>query len=272
MVRNMPVEAKNVYAMLNLDMIGRYRPNVGVQVEGVGTAEGFEDLLDPVFAASGLTVRKGQGGRGPSDHASFFAAGLPVLHFFTGLHAEYHMPIDTLETINFVGGVRVTELAVQTARMLASRSEPLVFVSSRARTRIEMPPDVSPDRQGGPGAAPGAAPGSTPGAATAGSGDQPVGTMGGVRVRFGIAPGDYSGDVLGVAVGDVFPGTSAANAGLKAGDVMTSWNGKAITSVEEWMPMLATHAPGDKVKIEFVRAGAKQTAEVVLQGRDSVER
>ncbi|MFN5959177.1 MAG: M28 family metallopeptidase [Planctomyces sp.] len=47
MIRNMPVEAKNVYAMLNMDMIGRYRPNIGVQVEGVGTAEGFEDLLDP---------------------------------------------------------------------------------------------------------------------------------------------------------------------------------------------------------------------------------
>lgn len=280
MIRNMPVEAKNVYAMLNMDMIGRYRPNIGVQVEGVGTAEGFEDLLDPVFAASGLTVRKGQGGRGPSDHSVFFGAGIPVLHFFTGLHAEYHMPIDTLETLNFVGAVRVADLTVQTAKMLAARTEPLVFVNTRARTRIEMPADVAPDRQGGPGgpsgAAPGAGPGAGPGAAPAGtpvgSGDQPAGPMGGVRVRFGIAPGDYSGDVAGVAVGDVFPGTSAANAGLKSGDVITSWNGKAVASVEEWMPLLATHAPGDKVKVEFVRAGAKQTVEVVLQGRVSVER
>src|SRR5690606_16055060 len=128
-VQNSPINASDTYAMVNMDMIGRLRDNK-LEVHGTGTAEGFEEFLQPLFAASGLEVGSQPGGRGPSDHASFYAAGVPVLHLFTGLHEEYHTPRDVAELINIEGGARVASLATRITYALATREEPLVFRST----------------------------------------------------------------------------------------------------------------------------------------------
>jgi len=86
-------------------------------------------------------------------------------------------------------------------------------------------------------------------------------------VRFGISPGDYSGDEPGVLIGEVFDDLPAAKAGLKAGDLMTSWNGEKIDSVEAWMPMLQKAKPGDKVVITYTRDGKEMTTETTLVAR-----
>jgi S1-C subfamily serine protease len=103
-----------------------------------------------------------------------------------------------------------------------------------------------------------------PNAATGATGG---GSMRGVKVRFGIAPGDYSGSDPGVLVGDVYPETSAALAGLKAGDLITKWNSTEVKSVEDWMPLLSAHEPGDVVKITYVRDGKVMQTEAKLKGR-----
>ena len=36
-----------------------------------------------------------------SDHHSFFAAGVPVMMFHTGLHEDYHTPFDTADKLDF---------------------------------------------------------------------------------------------------------------------------------------------------------------------------
>ena len=44
-----------------------------------------------------------ESGVGPSDHTSFYNADIPVLHFFTGQHEDYHKPTDDAEKLNYKG-------------------------------------------------------------------------------------------------------------------------------------------------------------------------
>ena len=47
------------------------------------------------------------GGFGPSDQMPFYAAGVPVVHFFTGSHADYHKPSDAADRINAAGAAQM---------------------------------------------------------------------------------------------------------------------------------------------------------------------
>ncbi len=253
-IRNTPIKAEQVTAMLNMDMIGRVRFNK-MDLTGTGSAEGFDDLLQPLIDASGLTVRKLPGGSGPSDHATFYRANIPVLAFFSGIHRQYHMPEDFWWTVNTPGAMKVVDLAVKTAEMIVMRPEPLKFTTASG-------PGVSFD---------------DPSETETAKKDEPAGDMqapraGPVRIRFGIAPGTYDDDKPGVEIGDVYAGTSAAEAGLKTGDRLTKWNGQEIKGVEDWMPMLSKHKPGDKVEIVYVRDGQEITATCTLKARDQGDR
>jgi hypothetical protein len=263
-VRNSPIAASKTYAMLNMDMIGRVREG-RLDVSGTGTAEGFADWLKPVFEASGLEVRGLPGGQGPSDHAAFYSADVPVLHFFSGLTREYHMPTDVYPTINYRGAVRVTGLVEEVAWGLARREGALVFTRSSGPS-IDMTDPANRAASGHGGAGPA-------GQAAAGQPGQAAGPgMGGVRVRFGIAPGSYSDDKPGIEVGEVFANTTAAAIGLKAGDRMTAWNGKPVRDVEGWMQYLSAAKPGDEVEITWVREGQEMKGKGVLRSRDRGDR
>ncbi|HYC99902.1 MAG TPA: M28 family peptidase, partial [Phycisphaerales bacterium] len=78
MVKNSPVEASRVYAMLNMDMIGRLREG-RLEVGGVGTAEGLEEWSRPYWDESGLTIKTSKVGASNSDHASFHRVKVPNL-------------------------------------------------------------------------------------------------------------------------------------------------------------------------------------------------
>src|SRR4029077_2001476 len=99
-----PVDS--IYAMLNMDMVGRLR-NEKLLALGAGTAKEFPALLDSLNRSARFDLRASGDGWGPSDHASFFAAKRPVLHFFTDLHDDYHKSTDDWEKINASGLARV---------------------------------------------------------------------------------------------------------------------------------------------------------------------
>ncbi|MEO6305024.1 MAG: PDZ domain-containing protein, partial [Bacteroidia bacterium] len=48
-------------------------------------------------------------GIGPSDQTSFYLKDIPVLHFFTGQHSDYHKPGDDIEKINYQGEADVLD-------------------------------------------------------------------------------------------------------------------------------------------------------------------
>jgi serine protease Do len=68
----------------------------------------------------------------------------------------------------------------------------------------------------------------------------------------------------GVLVGEVMDNTPAKKAGLQAGDVITSFDGKKITDVEQFRSQVASTPPGKNVAIEYVRDGKKLSTSVEL--------
>jgi Peptidase family M28/PDZ domain len=95
-----PIESIN--CMINMDMVGRMNKEKALSISGTGTTQLWEPLLTEknnfqfklIFDKSGI---------GPSDHSSFYNQGIPVLHFFTGQHADYHKPSDDYDKLNYDG-------------------------------------------------------------------------------------------------------------------------------------------------------------------------
>lgn len=100
-VKNPTIDLLQVSYMINLDMVGRLNEENTLAVHGVGTSPLFSQTL---FANKGiLNIAEHESGVGPSDHTSFYLVDIPVLHFFTGQHGDYHKPTDDTEKLNFDG-------------------------------------------------------------------------------------------------------------------------------------------------------------------------
>jgi Zn-dependent M28 family amino/carboxypeptidase len=115
-------------AMLNLDMVGRLHPDKEnnkdkLIVYGTGTAKTFNDLIDRVNQKYDFKLQKVKGGYGPSDHASFYAKGVPVFFFFTDDHPDYHRPSDTADKINLAGMARVVAMVEEIATEMTTVAE-----------------------------------------------------------------------------------------------------------------------------------------------------
>ena len=68
----------------------------------------------------------------------------------------------------------------------------------------------------------------------------------------------------GAVVANTTPGTAAADLGLAQGDVITSVDGKAITSSDDLGAAIRSHKPGDEVKIEYQHNGEAKTGTAKL--------
>ncbi len=142
-------------AMINMDMVGRLNDNKLV-VYGTGTAEGFEPLVDRLNETHGFKITKNESGYGPSDHTSFYAKGIPVMHLFTGTHSDYHRPSDDHDKINVEGMRRVTDLVENIVVEIAQNPErPKYLETKRPQTaeRGKWPyfgsiPDYASDSKG----------------------------------------------------------------------------------------------------------------------------
>lgn len=235
-VASPPVPTEKMAAMLNLDMVGRVRDG-NLQVGGSGTAPSFEKLLSDSAAGTGLKLGLGsKGGLGPSDHTSFATKRVPVLFFFSGLHADYHRPTDTADKINYDGMEQVATLGRRVLLGLSAMPRE-AYVSTF-------------DSQGMMGM------GSGSGSAS-----------GGTRVSLGIVP-DYSDDQLkGVRLTGTSPGSAAERAGLKGGDVIVGWGDKQMDNLTDMMGFLIKGKPGDKVKLKVVRDGKPIELEATLTER-----
>jgi len=257
---NMIVPKDRHYFMMNLDMIGRLRDAPPLEVTGVGSAGGLAEWLKPYFDNAGFKIVTKARAPGNSDHASFFRAGIPIAFFFTGLHGEYHRPADTADLINVEGATQIVDLVYRIAIDATSRTQPLPF-GEKSEAEKPKPTEVKPDEvkpvEG------------KPAEAKADEANRPA--PGGAGVRFGVQPGDYADDKPGLLVGEVYPGTPAAEAGLKKGDRIVKWNDTAIKDAETFTTQLRAGKPGDKVTIGYVREGVsgEQSTVVTLVARQT---
>lgn len=100
-VKNPTINTKKVTYMLNMDMVGRLNSENTLAVYGLGTSPLLKQTV--IANAGNLKITENESGVGPSDHTSFYLADIPVLHFFTGQHEDYHKPSDDTEKVNFEG-------------------------------------------------------------------------------------------------------------------------------------------------------------------------
>ena len=231
-VENNDMDPAKVQAMLNMDMIGRLT-NGAVEINGTGTANEWDELLEPYIVGSGLDVTKTVRTGGRSDHANFAEWGCPSIHFFTGTHNDYHQPSDTADTVNYEGAIRVLDMIEQVAMKTATM---------RGRLTREGAPE---------------------GVAQVAEPERP--TRMSFKVRLGIRPENYEGGDPGVLVGDVFPGTSAADGGMIKGDRIIRWDGNDIADVMGMMERLGSHNPGDVARIVVVRDGKEVELNVPMK-------
>ncbi|EAQ43220.2 M28 family peptidase [Polaribacter sp. MED152] len=100
-VKNPTIDTKKVSYMINMDMVGRMKKDSTLAVYGTGTSPIFKQVLKS--HNDNFKLVQQESGVGPSDHTSFYLADMPVLHFFTGQHEDYHKPGDDSEKLNYEG-------------------------------------------------------------------------------------------------------------------------------------------------------------------------
>jgi membrane-associated protease RseP (regulator of RpoE activity) len=228
-VEHSPLPLDSIAAMVNFDMVGRLR-NDKLIIYGVATATELPAIVAGANVAPKLAVTAVGDGFGPSDHSSFYAKGIPVLHFFTDLHEDYHKATDDAEKINAPGEARVVDLAERVVRAIADRPSRMTVVRAAAPV------------------------------ASAGSRE-------GSNTYFGSIPDMSAGDIPGLKLSGVRAGSPADLGGLKAGDVIVEFGGTAVKDLYSYSDALYAHKPGDKVNVAYLRDGTRRTTMVTLVKR-----
>jgi Tol biopolymer transport system component/Iap family predicted aminopeptidase len=220
-------DAKDVVAMINMDMVGRMRAN-HLSINGGESAKEWKELAEPACAAARVDCTIGGSGYGPSDHMPFYIAGIPVLFMFTGNHLDYHTATDDSDKINAAGGSRVAMIVADLAKRVANRAGTLTYVKA------------PPEHQ--------------------------FGDVRHIGASLGTIP-SYSEDpnqLPGLVLSDVAPDGPAAKAGLKGGDRIIKVGAVEIRGIEDLMFVLQAAKPGTPTKITFVRNTKEQTVDATF--------
>ncbi|MCZ6856758.1 MAG: M20/M25/M40 family metallo-hydrolase [Gemmatimonadetes bacterium] len=225
-VKNPIVPNDSTFAMLNMDMVG-YLTDDRLTAFGAETAEEFSSLLESINVDYRFRISAIGDGYGRSDQQSFFVQKIPVLHFFTGTHENYHRTTDDADLINADGIARVASLVADLTWNLATRTEPLTFVDA-------APPQVA--------------------------------TSGGYGAYLGTIP-DMSDSPGGVRLTGVRSGSPADQAGIRAGDIIIQIATFEVADLYAMTDALRALEPGDTVAIKVRRGDEVIEVEATLGRR-----
>ena len=232
-VRHPTIPLDRTVAMVNFDMVGRVRDG-RVSVSGLQSAAGLRGVVTTAATGAALTLDLRDSPHGPSDHARFYAAGIPVVFFNTGRHGDYHKTTDTADRINTAGMAEIGAVAVRLVDALVAAPRPVY-------ARVAPPAG----RPGSPDAS---------GAQTGG------GAFLGVSVD-GANPSD------GLRLGNIVRDSGAAHAGLREGDVIVRIAGSPINSFDDLRGALARRSPGETVRVVYLRDGLDHDVPITLGTR-----
>ncbi len=222
--------ADPIVAMINLDMVGRLNGGT-LLVYGVGTAVEWTALLEPAASRAGVAIATKDDGYGPSDHTSFYLKDVPVLHFFTNTHGDYHKPSDDWDKIDAKGLTAVATIVADVAAA-AANSRPKLTLKRGAG---------EPPKPGG-------------------------GTSKGYGAWLGSVP-DFTPVDRGVKLSGVTKGSPAETAGILAGDIIVGLGTHDVADLQGMTDALRTHRPGDVVDVQVLRGGERLTLKVTLGSR-----
>jgi len=154
-VKNPVFPLENTIAMINMDMIGRLKEDK-LTIYGTGTSPVWNDIIEKLNSDFKFNLNLVKDGYGPSDHAQFYSKNIPVLHFFTGIHSDYHKPSDDYDKINYQGQKRILdfiaklifELDKAKGRPQFVKAEPQQRSARGFRVTLGIVPDYSEEVQG----------------------------------------------------------------------------------------------------------------------------
>ena len=131
-----PMEKINY--MLNMDMVGRLKTeDPTLLINGVGTSDAWKITMNYIHVGN-LKTKTTESGVGPSDHTSFYLKNIPVLHFFSGSHSDYHKPSDDENLINYSGELSIMNYMIQLISRLDDKGK-LTFVKTKDDTNEDAP-------------------------------------------------------------------------------------------------------------------------------------
>jgi aminopeptidase YwaD len=213
-VKNPTVDPDKMRMMVNMDMIGRLRDQEnGLAIFGIGTAAEFKTYFDSLKTDQ-LKLSFREPGTGPSDHTAFYNAKIPVLHFFTGAHEDYHTPNDTVDKIDFPGVVKVTDLIAGIVMHFDRAGVPLTFQKTKGSEAGKRRAQYS--------------------------------------VTLGVMP-DYVADVKGLKVDGITPDRPAERGGILKGDIVIKLGDFPIEDIYGYMSALSKFRKGDSTSVVVTR-------------------
>lgn len=216
-------EEDSVMAMINLDMIGRLS-NGNLSIFGTGTANIWDDVLTSVYIDS-LEVNQISGGSGSSDHASFYEQGIPVLHYYSGTHYDYHSPTDTADKINYQG----MEWILDHVKSVVIELDQMDLTEIEFRESTSGQPQMM-NREG---------------------------------ATLGVMP-DYSFSGGGFRVDGVREGQPGNMGGLEAGDVIIQLGDFTVTDIYSYMEALSEYEKGDQIVVIIMRDDTEMNIEITF--------
>jgi len=226
-VSNPPWPLANVVAMVNMDMIGRLGEELTVY--GVGSSERWSELLRESNLEVGAPIVEMAEGYGPSDHVAFYLRQIPVLAFFTGVHADYHRATDDVERLNVEGLHTVTRLVRQVVDRLAGTMERPAFDPRQFAPRgIDEPVEDAEERP---------------------------------PLKIGVVPGPADG-TPGVPVDALVEDSPGVRAGVLAGDRIVRVGAREVETIYDYVRALREVPPDDSWRLVVVRDGERRTLTV----------
>ncbi len=217
------IALENVNYMLNMDMVGRLNEEKVLAVNGVGTSPSWKDILEKINVAD-INIKTGESGIGPSDHSSFYTKGIPVLHFFSGQHNDYHKPEDDSHLVNFQGIIEISEYILAIVKNLDNTGK-LAFTKTK---------DESESRKAAK-----------------------------FKVTLGVMP-DYVFDGYGMRIDGVLDGKPAQKGGIEDGDVIIKIGDTEVKDIYGYMEGLSKYKSGDTATVILMRGDKKIKKEVTF--------
>lgn len=200
--------------MINMDMVGRLAQGPLI-VYGIGTASEWKQLVSKTGEDHQVALTLIDDGYGASDHTSFYLKDMPVLHFFTNVHGDYHKASDDWDKIDGAGLTKVAGIVTDITRKVAAKQTTLSLIKGAGR-----PPGAAPSRGSG--------------------------------AYLGTIP-DFSPIPKGVKLSGVREGGPAANAGIKGGDIIIRIDDIEIADLQAMTDALNQRKPGDVIRVTVLR-------------------
>ncbi len=214
----------SILAYLNFDMIGRMKDST-LYLIGIKTAREFQGIVDSLKGLYALKIKSSDSGFGASDQNAFYSSRVPVLHFFTGAHSDYHTPLDDPEKLNYMGEETVLKFARDLILTLDG------FGSLRY-IKLEMPSGPSRTR---------------------------------LKVSLGVIPDYASSGGEGLRIFGTRKDSPAYRAGLREGDVIIKIGNYRIKNIYDLMYALSRYNPGDEAEIVYLRDGREIRSRVKFE-------